>query len=72
MSDAEKLVENLITKIATCDAILADLEIYTRDPQKAQRIGLERGQLAKQLADAEEIWLEASAAYDEANSEPTA
>jgi len=72
MSDAEKLVENLITRIATCDAILADLEIYTRDPQKAQRTGLERGQLAKQLADAEEIWLQASAAYDEANSEPTA
>ncbi|MGE0054164.1 MAG: ABC-F family ATP-binding cassette domain-containing protein [Hyphomicrobium sp.] len=68
MADAEKLVDNLSAKIAACDAVLADLEIYTRDPQKAQRTGLERGQLAKQLADAEETWLIASEAYDAADT----
>ncbi|MCB1483325.1 MAG: ABC-F family ATP-binding cassette domain-containing protein [Hyphomicrobiaceae bacterium] len=68
MADAEKLVDNLSAKIAACDAVLADLEIYTRDPQKAQRTGLERGQLAKQLADAEESWLIASEAYDAADT----
>lgn len=69
MLEAEKAVENLTAKIAQHDALLTNSEIYVRDPQKAQRVGLERGQLAKQLADAEESWLAASMAFEEANVE---
>ena len=36
------------------------------DPARAQKLTLERGQLAKTLADAEEIWLAASEAYEAA------
>ena len=66
MQDAEKLVEKISAKVAACDALLADPEIYVRDPQKAQRTAQERGQLAKQLADAEESWLIASEALEAA------
>ncbi|MEQ1715087.1 MAG: ribosomal protection-like ABC-F family protein [Hyphomicrobium sp.] len=69
MIDAEKLVDKLSAQIAAHDALLADPAIYTRDPQKAQRIAFERGQLAKQLADAEEIWLMASEAFEDANAQ---
>ena len=68
MQSAEKLVEKLSAEVAQRDAVLADSAIYTRDPQKAQRAALERGQLAKQLAEAEESWLLATEAFETANS----
>ncbi len=63
---AEKAVENLSIEIAKLDSVLSDSAIYARDPAKAQQAGLMRGQLAKQLSDAEETWFNASAAYDDA------
>jgi ATP-binding cassette subfamily F protein 3 len=48
--------------------VLADPDLYTRDPQKAQRLSLERGQRAKELEAAEEAWLVAGEAYETANS----
>jgi ATP-binding cassette subfamily F protein 3 len=69
MIDAEKSVEKLSALITAQDAVLADPTIYTRDPQKAQRTALERGQLTKQLAEAEEIWLNASEAFEAANDQ---
>ena len=66
VSDAEKAVENLSRQIAARDAILADPAIYASDPNKAQKAAFERGQLAKQLADAEEIWLSASESFEQA------
>jgi ATP-binding cassette subfamily F protein 3 len=68
MQSAEKLVEKLSAEVAQRDAVLADSATYTRDPQKAQRAALERGQLAKQLAEAEESWLLATEAFETANS----
>ena len=68
MQSAENLVEKLSAEVAQRDAVLANSAIYTRDPQKAQRAALERGQLAKQLAEAEESWLLATEAFETANS----
>ena len=68
VTDAEKLVEKLSAEIARCDALLSDSQIYVRDPQKAQQTAHLRGQLAKQLAEAEENWLLASEAFDSASS----
>lgn len=68
VQSAEKLVEKLTGEIAARDAVLADSEIYVRDPQKAQRAALERGQLAKQLAEAEESWLVASESLEAAGA----
>ena len=66
MDAAEREVLKLTDEIAKLDATLADPELYVRDPAGAQKSALRRGQLAKQLAEAEERWLEAGAAYEDA------
>ena len=66
MTDAEKEVTRLSLAIAKLDQQLADTEIYTREPDKAQRISIERGQLAKSLDEAEEAWLFATEEYENA------
>ncbi len=66
MQAAEKRVETLTAEIAKLDAALADPELYANDPGKAQKLSMERGQKAKTLADAEEAWLLASDAYEQA------
>ncbi len=66
MQAAEKAVEKLVAEIAKLDTLLADAEIYTREPDKARKASMQRGQLAKQLADAEDHWLVATAEYEEA------
>lgn len=55
----EKSVQEWTKKIATLDAVLADPDVYMKDPDKAQRAGIERGQCAQALQDAEDNWLQA-------------
>jgi ATP-binding cassette subfamily F protein 3 len=47
---------------------LASPDLYS-DAAKAQRISMERGQAAKRLAEAEEAWLAATAAFEEAEAQ---
>jgi ATP-binding cassette subfamily F protein 3 len=68
MLTAEKNVEQLSADIARIDAALASPDLYA-DAAKAQRLAIERGQLAKRLTDAEEAWLAATSAYEDAQSE---
>jgi len=63
---AEKAVEKLHADITALDALLADPNLYARDPQKVQRLAQDRGQLAKRLSEAEDLWLRASEAYESA------
>ena len=72
MQQAEKQVEKIAAEIARIDAALADTDLYARDPDKAQRLSIDRGQVAKRLADAEEAWLVATDAYEAAASEADA
>ena len=69
VADAEKTVEKLTRDINVLDSILADSDLYARDPAKAQQCAQERGRLAKQLSEAEEIWLAASEAYEDASTQ---
>ena len=69
VQQAEKQVERIAAEIAKTDAALADADLYARDPGKAQRLSIERGQAAKRLAEAEEAWLTATEAYEAAASE---
>ena len=69
MQAAEKHVEKLSKEIAALDAVLADAEIYTTDPVRAQNAAQQRGQATKQLADAENSWLAATDAYEQASAE---
>ena len=63
MDQAEQLVARITTEIAKSDTHLADPALY-EDAAKAQKIAQERGQLAKALGDAEEMWLAATEAYE--------
>ncbi|MGD9670399.1 MAG: ABC-F family ATP-binding cassette domain-containing protein [Hyphomicrobiaceae bacterium] len=69
MDAAEQSVVRLSRQIAKLDATLADTRIYAIDPDRAQKAAIERGQLAKQLEAAEEAWLAAGEAYEQACAE---
>lgn len=66
MHAAEAIVEKLTRQIATLDTQLADAGIYIQDPAKALSLAQNRGQLSKQLAAAEDAWLQATDAYETA------
>jgi ATP-binding cassette, subfamily F, member 3 len=68
MQAAERDVEKLTKEIAKVDATLADPKLYD-EPSKAQRIAVERGLLAKQLMVAEDKWLHATDAFEQAQNE---
>ncbi len=70
MQSAEKAVEKLTAELAKLDAILASPDLYA-DAAKASRVSLERGQTAKRLAEAEEAWLAATSAYEDAELQAT-
>ncbi|MEW5963923.1 MAG: ABC-F family ATP-binding cassette domain-containing protein [Pseudomonadota bacterium] len=61
---AERTVERIGTAIAALDSVLADVDLYVRDPITAQQAAQKRGQLAKDLANAEEAWLAAVERYE--------
>jgi ATP-binding cassette subfamily F protein 3 len=69
MLAAEKHVEKLSKEIAELDAVLADAEVYTTDPVRAQNAAQQRGLATKQLADAENSWLAATDAYEQASAD---
>jgi ATP-binding cassette subfamily F protein 3 len=66
MDGAERMVEKLTAELSALDTKLGDAALYTRDPAAAQKAQLERGQVAKRLAEAEDAWLTASEAYEQA------
>jgi ATP-binding cassette subfamily F protein 3 len=69
MQMAEKSVERITGEIAELDKLLADPTLYERDAAGAQAASIERGQLVKRMAEAEEAWLLASEAYERATHE---
>ncbi len=69
MQTAEKAVERIADEIAKLDKLLADPTLYERDAAAAQAANIERGQLAKRLAEAEEAWLSACEAFEQATHE---
>ena len=71
MQAAERTVDAITAEIARLDQLLADPQLYVRDAMRAQSAGIERGQLVKRLAEAEEGWLEASEAYERASANDT-
>jgi ATP-binding cassette subfamily F protein 3 len=65
----ESEMDRLGDLLRRVDAALADPDIYRADAAKAARLTGDRAALARRLAEAEEAWLEASAAYDAAMAE---
>jgi len=66
----ENRMDDLQAKLAKLDEALADPAFYETAPDKAQQYARKRGELAKELEQAEEDWLEASQAYEDAAAEP--
>ena len=67
LQTAESLVTKITEKLAKLDLALADPALYD-DVAKAKKTAFDRGQLAKQLADAEDVWLTATEAYERASA----
>ena len=58
--------QSLTKEIADLDAVLGDARIYADNPTRAQQAAQQRGLIGKRLADAEESWLAATEAYEQA------
>lgn len=65
----ERRINTLAEQIAKLDRRLADTGLYAHEPENASRLAKERGQLVKALTLAEEAWLSATEAYEEAMKE---
>jgi ATP-binding cassette, subfamily F, member 3 len=68
LTAAEKRVEKLTKDVAALDAVLADTKLYSADPLRAQFAAQERAQAKRELEAAEEAWLKATEAYEEASA----
>lgn len=69
MQQAEQAVERTQAAVAKLDAALADPALYTDDAGRAQDLMRERGQLARELEDLEQAWLEAADDYESASAQ---
>ncbi len=67
MQAAEARVAKLADKVAKLDASLADPKLYD-DAEKAKKLAFDRGVSARELADAEDAWLVATDAYEQATA----
>ena len=72
MQRAEAQVEKIAAEIATLDVRLADPALYTQDASAARQLSIDRGLAAKRLTQAEEAWLSATEAYENAAIEAAA
>jgi ATP-binding cassette subfamily F protein 3 len=66
ITDAENEIERITGIIAKIDTALALPDLFTRDPVQAAQLARARASAANALARAEDEWLAASAAHDEA------
>lgn len=66
---AENEIAELTRKIADIDAALSQAGAFSRDPAKAADLARRRANAARELAEAEARWLEASQAYEDALAE---
>ncbi|MGF1620186.1 MAG: ABC-F family ATP-binding cassette domain-containing protein [Rhodomicrobiaceae bacterium] len=62
----EREIETITRKLAKLDDALADHALYDQQPERALKLMKERGALAKDLGEAEMLWLEASERYEQA------
>jgi ATP-binding cassette subfamily F protein 3 len=70
IKSSETEIARLIAALAEYDAQLADPKLFARDPRKAVALAKGRADAAAALAKAEQEWLDASAAYEDAGALP--
>jgi len=69
---AEQRMNKLVAELAGIEQALADPKLYVNDPNRATLLARRRGELTKDIAKAEEEWLEAAETYDLARRESAA
>ncbi|MGH6889651.1 MAG: ABC-F family ATP-binding cassette domain-containing protein [Rhizomicrobium sp.] len=69
---AERKIAELMREIGDIDAALARGDVFARDPDGAARLARRRASAARALSDAENHWLEAAHAYEDAMAEADA
>lgn len=62
----EKDMANCQSRLTAIDAELADVSLYEKEPEKAQSLTIERGQINSQLEALEESWIEKSETLESA------
>jgi ATP-binding cassette subfamily F protein 3 len=65
---AEAEIERITAIIDKIDAALALPDLFSRDPKQAAQLGTARANAEAALRKAEDDWLQASAAFDDAQS----
>jgi ATP-binding cassette subfamily F protein 3 len=70
IKSTESEIARLTAALAEYDAQLADPQLFTRDPRAAAALAKSRADAAAALAKAEQDWLDASAAYEDASALP--
>ncbi|MDI3471274.1 MAG: Bis-ABC ATPase YheS [Pseudolabrys sp.] len=68
VSRADTVIKSLTAQIEKIDRALGDGALFTREPDKAAALARERAECVRKLAEAEEEWLDASAAVEAASS----
>jgi ATP-binding cassette subfamily F protein 3 len=68
IKSAEADMARLGNALADLDSRLSDPHLFGRDPREAARLSKQRADTAAALQKAEEDWLDASAAYEQANA----
>lgn len=69
VTEKEREVERLTSRINALGEQLADTDLYQRDPEKVSRITKQHGELARALEDAEAAWIAASEKYESASGQ---
>jgi ATP-binding cassette subfamily F protein 3 len=70
IKSSETEITRLTAALAEYDAQLADPQLFARDPRAAGALAKSRADAAADLAKAEQEWLDASAAYEDAGALP--
>jgi ATP-binding cassette subfamily F protein 3 len=68
VSRADTVIKSLTAQIEKIDRALGDGALFMREPERAAALARERAECARKLAEAEEEWLDASAAVEAASS----
>ena len=64
----EALIERLRKRVAAIEEQLADPTLYERDSGKVTALSKERAELSDKIARQEDLWLNLSSEYEEANA----
>ena len=68
VTKAEKELEKVSQELEKLDVALADPELYTKDKERAAKLGQMRARALERQAALEELWLEKSTEYEDAKA----